>query len=48
MNFALMYDCCIQDSFYVKDGMSYAFKDDKPYTHTHSRLNYRKHTTKTF
>ena len=36
MNFALMYDCCIQDSFYVKDGMSYAFKDDKPYTHTHS------------
>ena len=36
MKLALMYDCCVQDSFYIKDKVAYTFKDNKPYTHIHA------------
>lgn len=36
MNFAMIIDGCVQKSYYVKDGKSYRFETDEPYSHHHS------------
>ena len=36
MRLGYIFDCSIQDSFYVKDGISYDFIEHKPYAHLHS------------
>ena len=36
MNFAMIIDGCVQRSYYVKDGKSYRFETDEPYSHHHS------------
>jgi len=36
MKLGLIYDACVQKSFYVKNGMSYDYENNKPYNHIHS------------
>ena len=36
MKLGFIYDACAQISFYVKDGVSYDYKTNQPYTHVHS------------
>ena len=36
MKLGYIFDCCTQDSFYVKHGMAYDFMKNQPYMHTHS------------
>ena len=36
MKLGLVYDCCVPNSFYVKDNVSYDFVNNEPYTHHHS------------
>jgi len=36
INFAMLIDGCVQRSYYVKDGKSYKFNTDEPYSHHHS------------
>ena len=36
MKLAYIFDCSVQDSFYVKDKMSYDFIEHKPSVHQHS------------
>ena len=36
MKLGYIFDCSIQDSFYVKDGISYDFYKNEPYVHNHS------------
>ena len=36
MKLAYIYDCSTQNSYYVKDGISYDFIENKPYIHQHS------------
>jgi hypothetical protein len=36
MKLAYIYDCSTQNSYYVKDGISYDFIENRPYIHQHS------------
>ena len=36
LKFGFIYDACAQISFYMKDGMSYDYQTNKPYTHIHA------------
>ena len=36
MKLALIYDACVPVSFYVKNGISYDYQNNKPYSHLHS------------
>ena len=36
MKLGYIFDCSVQDSFYVKDGISYDFYKNEPYVHNHS------------
>ena len=36
MKFAYIYDCCVQNSFYIENGIAYEYASKKPYMHIHA------------
>ena len=36
MKLAYIYDCCVQNSYYIEDGVAYDYISNKPYMHIHS------------
>jgi len=36
VKFAYIYDCCVQNSFYIENGIAYEYASKKPYMHIHA------------